>query len=159
MTLIKARMGTKARAGVNAFAGMILAGATLASPAFAKDITVQMKNQGAAGMMVFEPAFVQAKVGDTVHFVPTDSGHNAEPIPGILPDGVTEPAGAMGKEYVLTLSKPGLYGIKCKPHYSMGMVALVKAGTGASPNAAAAAAVKLPPLATKRMAPLLAQAK
>jgi hypothetical protein len=39
------------------------------------------------------------------------------------------------------------------------MVALVKAGKGAAPNAAAAAAVKLPPLAQKRMAPMLASAK
>jgi pseudoazurin len=140
----------------------LLAGATLALfavPAAAKDINVQMKNSGAAGIMVFEPSYVSANVGDTVHFLPTDSGHNAEPITGMLPDGVSEPAGAMGKEYVLTLSKPGLYGIKCKPHYSMGMVALVKAGKGAAPNAAAAAAVKLPPLATKRMAPMLASAK
>lgn len=133
--------------------------ALVATPAFAKDITVKMKNQGAAGMMVFEPSYVQAAVGDTVHFVATDSGHNAETIPGILPDGVTEPAGAMNKDYVLTITKPGLYGIKCKPHYSMGMVALVKAGKGAAPNAAAAAAVKLPPLAAKRMMPMLASAK
>lgn len=131
----------------------------IAAPAMAKDITVQMKNQGTAGMMVFEPAFVQAAVGDSVHFVPTDPGHNAETIDGMVPEGVTEPAGAMGKEYVIKISKPGLYGIKCKPHYSMGMVALVKAGKGASPNAATASAVKLPPLASKRMAPLLAQAK
>jgi pseudoazurin len=144
---------------ITAIAGMALAGVACAQPASAKDIVVQMKNQGAAGMMVFEPAYVQAKIGDTVHFVPTDSGHNAEPIPGMLPDGVTEPAGAMGKEYVLTLSKPGLYGIRCKPHYSMGMIALVKVGKGASPNAAAAAAVKMPPLAAKRMNPMLAQAK
>lgn len=136
-----------------------VAGAMLAVPAAARDITVQMKNQGAAGMMVFEPSFVQANVGDKVHFVPTDSGHNAEPIPGMLPDGVTEPAGAMGKEYVLTVSRPGLYGIKCKPHYSMGMVALVKAGKGTPANAAAANAVKLPPLATKRMAPMLASVR
>ena len=136
-----------------------VAGAMLAVPAAARDITVQMKNQGAAGMMVFEPSFVQANVGDKVHFVPTDSGHNAEPITGMLPDGVSEPAGAMGKEYVLTISKPGLYGIKCKPHYSMGMVALVKAGKGTPANAAAANAVKLPPLATKRMAPMLASVR
>jgi pseudoazurin len=140
----------------------LVAGAALALfavPAAAKDVNVQMKNSGAAGMMVFEPSYVSANVGDKVHFLPTDAGHNAEPITGMLPDGVTEPAGAMGKEYVLTLSKPGLYGIKCKPHYSMGMVALVKAGKGAAPNAAAAEVVKLPPLATKRMAPMLASAK
>lgn len=135
------------------------AGLVAACPATAKDIQVQMKNQGAAGMMVFEPAYITADVGDVVHFVPTDMSHNAEPIPGMLPDGVTAPAGQMNKEYVLTVSKPGLYGIRCKPHYSMGMIALVKAGKGASPNAAAAAAVKLPPLAAKRMMPMLSEAK
>jgi pseudoazurin len=150
MTIIK----TGAKAGI-----AIAALALLAGPGFAKDITVKMKNQGAGGIMVFEPAYVSAAVGDTVHFVPADMGHNATPITGMLPDGVDAPMGAMNKEYVLHLSKPGLYGIKCTPHFSMGMVALVKAGTGAAPNAAAAAAVKLPPLATKRMAPMLAQAK
>lgn len=148
----------KAQLGLKALGGAAIVCVALATPAAAKDIKVQMKNQGAAGMMVFEPSFVSANVGDTVHFVPTDSGHNAEPITGMLPAGVTEPAGAMGKEYVLTISQPGLYGIKCKPHYSMGMVALVKAGKGAAPNAAAATAVKLPPLAAKRMTPMLAQA-
>jgi pseudoazurin len=137
------------------FAGLLLC----AGPALAKDITVKMKNQGAAGIMVFEPSYVSAAVGDTVHFVPADMGHNATPITGMLPDGVEAPMGAMNKEYVLKLTKPGLYGIKCTPHFSMGMVALVKAGSGAAPNAAAAAAVKLPPLAAKRMTPMLAQAK
>jgi pseudoazurin len=133
--------------------------AMLTQPAFAKDINVQMKNQGAAGIMVFEPAFVSAAVGDTVHFVPTDMGHNATPITGMIPDGVDAPMGGMNKEYVLKLTKPGLYGIKCTPHFSMGMVALVKAGSGPAPNAAAAAAVKLPPLAAKRMQPMLAKAE
>jgi pseudoazurin len=138
---------------------LLFSGAIFAAPAFAKDINVQMKNQGAGGMMVFEPAFVQASPGDKIHFLPTDMGHNAQPIAGLMPDGVTEPNGAMNKEYVLTVSKPGLYGIKCLPHFSMGMVALVKVGKGAAPNAAAAAAVSLPPLAKKRMDPLLASAK
>jgi pseudoazurin len=130
-----------------------------ASPAMAKDILVRMKNQGADGMMVFEPAYVVGAVGDTVHFLPTDPAHNAEPIVGMLPEGVTAPAGGINKEYVLRLSKPGVYGIKCKPHYTMGMVALVKAGPGSPSNLAVASAVKLPPLAARRMAPLLAKAK
>ena len=129
------------------------------APALAKDITVQMKNFGSDHqVMVFEPAFVTAAVGDKVHFVPTDAGHNAEPIDGMLPAGVAAPKGMMNKEYVLTVSKPGLYGIKCLPHFSMGMVALVKAGKGKAPNAAEAAAAQLPPLAGKRMASLLAAA-
>lgn len=129
-----------------------------ASPALAKDITVQMKNQGKDGMMVFEPAFVKASVGDTVHFVPTDTSHNAETIAGMLPDGVEHTIGGMNKEMVLKIDKPGLYGIKCKPHYTMGMVALVQAGKSPA-NLTTARAVKLPGLAAKRMTPLLAQVK
>jgi pseudoazurin len=118
-----------------------------------------MKNKGEQGFMVFEPSFVQAAVGDKIHFVPTDKGHNAQPIAGMLPAGVTAGNGAINQEYVLTVSKPGLYGIECLPHFGMGMVALIKAGKGPSPNAAAAAAANLPPLAKKRMAPMLAAAK
>jgi plastocyanin len=64
-----------------------------ASPVAAKDITVKMLTQGKSGMMVFEPAFVKANVGDTVHFVPTTPSHNAELIKDIAPAGVV-PASA-----------------------------------------------------------------
>ena len=147
------------KAGAARLIAVLMAGgALIAAPAAAKDIIVQMKTQGPGGMMVFQPAFVSAAVGDKVHFVPTDPGHNAMPIAGMVPAGTDMTPGAMSKEYVLTLAKPGLYGIKCMPHYTMGMVALIKAGKGPAPNAAAAAAVPLPPLAAKRMAPLLASA-
>ena len=132
--------------------------AALSQPAMAKDITVKMLTKGASGAYAFEPALVKADVGDKVHFVPADPSHNAEIIDGMVPAGVSPAKGAMGKEFVLTVSKPGVYGIKCLPHMSMGMVGLVQAGKGPSPNLAAAKAVKLPPLAAKRMTPLLAQA-
>ena len=98
-----------------------LAAATLAmiasSPAAAKELVVKMKNQGAAGAMVFEPAFVKAQPGDTVRFVPTDPSHNAETIASILPAGVLSSKGAMNKEFVLPVRTPGLYGIKCAPTF------------------------------------------
>ena len=121
-------------------------------------ITVHMKDMGAEGAMVFEPGFVKANVGDTIRFLPTSAAHNAETIPSILPAGVAPSAGAIGKEFDLKLTAPGLYGIKCKPHYAMGMVALIQAGKGPSPNLAAAKAVSLPPFAKKRMAAYLAKA-
>jgi pseudoazurin len=133
--------------------------ALTATPAMAKEVVVKMKNQGAAGAMVFEPAFVKAMPGDTVRFVPSDPSHNAETIPTMLPAGVAPSKGGMNKEFVLPVTTPGLYGIKCMPHYSMGMVALVQVGNGPSANLAAARAVKLPPFAAKRMTPMLAQAK
>ena len=133
--------------------------ALTATPAMAKEVVVKMKNQGAGGAMVFEPAFVKAMPGDTVRFVPSDPSHNAETIPTMLPAGVGPSKGGMNKEFVLPVTTPGLYGIKCMPHYSMGMVALVQVGNGPSANLAAARAVKLPPFAAKRMTPMLAQAK
>ena len=140
---------------------LTIAASSIMAPGFAsaKDIVVQMKNQGAGGAMVFEPSFVQASVGDTVRFVPTDVGHNAETIKGMLPAGVEPSAGTMNKEFDLLLSKAGIYGVKCMPHFSMGMAAIIQAGKGPSPNIAAARAVILPPLAAKRLAPALAQAK
>jgi pseudoazurin len=139
----------------------IIGGLAMASamPAAAKDITVHMKNKGADGAMVFEPSFVKAAPGDVIHFQPTDPSHNAETMSTMLPAGATPMKGAMNKEAVLTVSKPGLYGIKCMPHYSMGMVALVQVGKPTAADVTAAKAVKLPPFAAKRMNAALAQVK
>lgn len=128
-------------------------------PAAAKDIVVHMKNQGAEGAMVFEPSFIKAAPGDTIRFKPSDPSHNAETMANMLPAGATPVKGLMNKEMVLTVAKPGLYGIKCMPHYSMGMVALVQVGKVSAAELTAAKAVKLPPFAAKRMTAALAKVK
>lgn len=128
-------------------------------PAAAKDIVVHMQNQGTDGAMVFEPSFVKAAVGDRILFKPTDPSHNAETMPTMLPAGATPMKGALNKETALTVTQPGLYGIKCMPHYSMGMVALVQVGKVSPADIAAARAVKLPPFAGKRMTAMLDKVK
>lgn len=132
-----------------------LAAFVLASAAQAENFEVKMLNKGADGAMVFEPAFVKAAVGDTVTFVSTDKGHNAESIEGMLPDGAEAFKSGMGEDYVLTLTAEGLYGVKCTPHYTMGMVALIQAG--APINQEAAAAVTHKGKAKSRFEPLFAQ--
>jgi len=112
--------------------------ALAAGSASAAEIEVRMLNKGAEGPMVFEPAFVKAAPGDVIRFVPTDKGHNAETIEGMLPDGTAAAIGKMNEELVLTVEKPGVYGLKCKPHYAMGMVALVVAGEPGPADAAKA---------------------
>ena len=141
-----------------ALTAMALAASIVAQPALGKTIIVQMKNAGSDTFMVFEPAFIRANVGDVVHFNPANSGHNAQTIDGMLPDGVAPSAGKMSQPFDLKISKPGLYGIKCAPHFSMGMVALIKAGNGPAANAQKAKTVKLPPLAAKRMSVMLGTA-
>ena len=132
-----------------------LAALLLAPAAYAENFDVKMLNKGTEGAMVFEPAFVKAAVGDTVTFNSTDKGHNAEGIKGMLPEGVEEFKSTMGKDYVLTLTAEGLYGVNCTPHMSMGMVALIQAG--APVNKDAVKAVELKGKAKTRFEPLLTQ--
>ncbi len=132
-----------------------LASLVLASAAYAENFDVKMLNKGADGAMVFEPAYLKAAVGDTITFLSTDKGHNAEGIEGMLPEGVEAFKSGMGEDYVLTLTAEGLYGIKCTPHYSMGMVALIQAG--APVNLDAALAVTQKGKAKTRFEPLFAQ--
>lgn len=127
----------------------------LATTAFAETFEVQMLNKGAEGAMVFEPAFIKAAVGDTVTFLSPDKGHNAESIEGMLPDGVEPFKSEMSKDFTLNLTSDGLYGIKCTPHYAMGMVALIQ--VGAPVNLDAAAAVVQKGKAKARFEPLFAQ--
>ncbi|MBO4224456.1 pseudoazurin [Bradyrhizobium neotropicale] len=111
----------------------ILAGAAavliLAGSAQAADVEVKLLNRGAEGVMVFEPAFVKIAPGDTVKFLSTDKGHNAESIKGMLPDGATPFVGKNGEDIAVKFDKEGVYGVKCLPHYGMGMVAMIVVGT------------------------------
>ena len=84
-----------------------------------------MKNTGEGGAMVFEPMLTKIAAGDTVKFIPTDKGHNAESIKDILPEGAEPFKGKINEEIAVTFTVPGVYGIKCTPHFAMGMVALV----------------------------------
>lgn len=102
--------------------------ALLATGAAAETFKVEMLNRGEEGMMVFEPAFVQAQPGDTIRFVPTDKGHNVQSIDGMLPDGFEVFKTRFNEEFELTVDAEGVYGVKCTPHYGMGMVALIQVG-------------------------------
>jgi len=138
---------------------MLCAGALLLTvPAHAAEYEVKMLNKGPDNQaMVFDPPFLKVQPGDTVKFVPTDKGHDAETIPGLLPEGATPFKGKLSQEISVTFEKPGLYGYRCVPHFGMGMVGLIEVG-GDTANLEAVKQAKLPPLATKRMTALLDQA-
>ncbi|MDR9483920.1 MAG: pseudoazurin [Sediminimonas sp.] len=102
--------------------------AMLATGVAAETHEIKMLNRGEKGAMVFEPAFVKAAPGDTVRFVPADKGHNVQSIEAMLPDGVESFKTKYNEEFVLTVEAEGVYGVKCTPHYGMGMVALIQAG-------------------------------
>lgn len=128
----------------------------MAGAGFAADHQVQMLNKGAGGTMIFEPAYVRAEPGDTVTFVPTDKSHNVESITDILPEGVEKFKSKVNDEFVLTVTEPGLYGVKCTPHFAMGMVGLIQVGD-ASANVEDAKSAKMSKKARERMDEALAQ--
>lgn len=104
------------------------AAVVIAGAAGAAEIEVLMLNKGEKGTMVFQPDFVRAAPGDTIRFVPTDKGHNVETIKGMLPEGADAFKSKFNEVFTVTLDKEGLYGVKCAPHYGMGMVALIEVG-------------------------------
>jgi pseudoazurin len=136
-------------------AGMLLAMA-LASPRAAAEYEVRLLNKGEAGAMVFEPAFLEIAPGDTVHFRAVDKGHNAASIDGMLPEGGASWKGAMNQDVSVTFEAEGIHGVRCMPHYAMGMVALIVVGDP-SVNLAAAREVKHTGRARQQMAELLAR--
>ena len=96
--------------------------------------------------------------GDTVTFIPTDKGHNAEAIKGMIPEGAAEFKGKMNEKITVTFDVPGAYGVKCAPHVGMGMVGLVVVGD-APADLEAYKGVKVPKKAQERLEAALASLK
>lgn len=134
---------------------LLAAGGVGITSAQAAQVEVKMLNRGAAGNFVFEPALIRIKPGDSVHFVATTKGHDAASVPGMLPKGAQPFAGKMSQDVTVTFKVPGVYGIECRPHYAMGMVALVVAGNPV--NLDQAKAVKHPGKANRVFADLFKQ--
>ena len=73
-----------------------------AGPASAAEHEIRMLNKGEAGIMVFEPAFLEIAPGDTVHFRAVDKGHNAASIDGMAPEGGVSWKGGLSKDVDVT---------------------------------------------------------
>ena len=102
--------------------------AMVAGAAYAETFEVNMLNKGEAGNMVFEPGFLKIAKGDTVKFIAKDKSHNAEAIPEMIPEGVEAFKGKINQEIDVTFDTEGLYGVRCKPHFAMGMVMSIAVG-------------------------------
>ncbi|MBW9069726.1 pseudoazurin [Agrobacterium pusense] len=112
----------------------LLMGSGLSAHASAETFEVKMLNRGEKGPMVFEPDFLEITAGDRVRFVPTHKSHNAATIEGMVPEGVEGFKSRINDEFETGFDKPGFYGIKCSPHYGMGMVMLIKVGDATLPQ-------------------------
>ncbi|AFW01799.1 pseudoazurin [Gluconobacter oxydans H24] len=94
----------------------------------AKTVEVRMVNNTAGGGPGFVPDLVRIDPGDSIHFIAKDPGHNAQSIPGMLPEDAEPFDGEMSRDLSVTFQKSGLYGFRCSPHYFIGMVGLIVVG-------------------------------
>jgi pseudoazurin len=103
---------------------------------------------------VFEPAILRVNSGDSVTFVPTDTGHNSASKRGMIPEGAVPWNGVVNEDLTVDFSVPGIYGYICLPHYEMGMVGLIVVGDDLS-NLSAAKKIRHPGSARKAFRNLL----
>ena len=107
---------------------LTLAACLVAGPLFAETHEVGMYTRNDDGPMIYDPQFLRIAPGDSVRFVPSQPGHNAATIDGMIPQGAEPFRGQIDEDLTVTLTQPGLYGIKCSPHFAMGMVMLIEVG-------------------------------
>lgn len=126
--------------------------------AWAADHEVRMLNVGPNEQtMVFDPPLIHVQRGDTVTFVPTDRGHNAASMEGMIPPGAAPWTSAISEPVKVTFQVDGTYGYICEPHYGLGMVGLVLVGDYRA-NLEGARAVRQRGRAAQRFRALFAQA-
>jgi pseudoazurin len=123
-----------------------------AVPSVATEYEIKMLDHGDGGMMMFDPQLLKITPGDTVHFVATDKDHNAASIPGMIPSGAQSFESQIGQDLKVTLTVPGVYGYRCTPHGSLGMVGLIVVGPPV--NEAQAKEASVPGLAHRTFARL-----
>ena len=96
----------------------------------AENFNVKMVNTDASGqVMVFDPPFVKANLGDTVTFLPTDMLHNSQSVPGLVPSSANAWNGAMNEKITIKLNTEGVYVYQCTPHIALGMIGVIQVGS------------------------------
>jgi pseudoazurin len=89
---------------------------------------MEMLNKGSESATTLASALVRMAAGDSVHFIATDKGLKIDSIGGLIPQNAKSTNRKMSESMVVSFYKPGVYGIRCTPHYGMGMIAQVVVG-------------------------------
>ena len=95
----------------------------------AENYEVKMVNADASGqVMIFDPPFLEANIGDTVTFLPTDMLHNSQSVPDLIPSSANAWNGAMNEKITILLNTEGVYVYQCTPHIALGMIGVIQVG-------------------------------
>ena len=108
---------------------LILCLCLLVSFISAENFDIKMVNANASGqVMIFDPPFIKANIGDTVTFLPTDMLHNSQSVPGLIPSSASSWNGAMNEKITIELNTEGVYVYQCTPHIALGMIGVIQVG-------------------------------
>lgn len=80
-----------------------------------------------AGARAFENSILYVAEGDKVQFSNMNS-HNSVSVEGLIPEGATSWAGALGENVAPAFEKSGIYSYVCQPHVGFGMVGVIIVG-------------------------------
>ena len=93
---------------------------------------VKMLNQGAEGVMIFEPSVLKINPGDSVTFKSVDAAHNSASIPAMIPKNAQPWNSELSRDITINFNIPGVYVYQCTPHVMMAMVGVIQVGNDTS---------------------------
>ncbi len=95
----------------------------------AENFNIKMVNTDSSGqIMVFDPPFLKANVGDTITFIPADALHNSKSVSNLIPSSAAPWEGAMDEKITVELDVEGIYVYQCTPHLALGMIGVIQVG-------------------------------
>jgi len=97
----------------------------MTAPVMAAEHTVEMLNNKDGEMYAYSEKVLKIAKGDTVTWKATNMGHNAVFVPKAFPDGAAPLDGMLSKDVSYTFTVPGVYVVKCNPHFGMGMLQVI----------------------------------
>jgi len=101
----------------------------LALSVSAENFNIKMVNTDSSGqIMVFDPPFLKANVGDTITFIPADALHNSKSVSNLIPSSAAPWEGAMDEKITVELDVEGVYVYQCTPHLALGMIGVIQVG-------------------------------
>ena len=87
-----------------------------------------MLNQGAEGVMIFEPSVLKINPGDSVTFKSIDAAHNSASISEMIPENAQSWNSDLSRDITVNFNIPGVYVYQCTPHVMMAMVGVIQVG-------------------------------
>tara|TARA_B100000965_G_scaffold73507_1_gene58037 strand:- start:106 stop:546 length:441 start_codon:yes stop_codon:yes gene_type:complete len=93
---------------------------------------VKMLNQGAEGVMIFEPSVLKINSGDSVTFKSIDAAHNSASISEMIPENAQSWNSDLSRDITVNFNIPGVYVYQCTPHVMMAMIGVIQVGNDTS---------------------------